>query len=567
MAIEGFDYKKFAELMAEQAEQFAPADLSKKDKEYLVRTMLNFTVLAGEALSNDDSLKLNVEQAEIICQVLSEWTFHKVVDLARSGIKEQHWDSIMQKIAFTLYEVAKQSIQKELPQEQLLQAVEYHVVKAYKESVTELKKKNVITKEIMEKALAQSNIDKLAEESRESNEKIEYTELEEYIPKQSWFDKLKEMFLPHKELKKIEKEFYDVRQEMQDLVNPDKMYERLGVDIISLQVGAGLLSIADPDQDGLLLAKSAALRQRLTDDYGYIIPNVRIMDSSKLEANEYIIAIRDNIVSRGFVYPEKYMVNVNEWNEKLGDIPENAIIGVDPVFQSQAYWVNENIAAENQDKATFTDATDVIIKHLEECVIKHVDKIITDIDVEKYIALVENHNPSQVKYLLEYLSVYDIRKIFVNLIREKVSIKDISFIFMKLCEFVKYSTNVLILSEKLRTALARGICLANVTTDSVLYAVQLSSLKEELLIDSCTDTEMDRMFKLEPNQIQEIVQEIGTALVKAEQNFGKQPVLLVNPKIRYALYYLLVRYIPTIVVLSYTELIPDIKVESFDKIE
>ena len=82
-----------------------------------------------------------------------------------------------------------------------------------------------------------------------------------------------------------------VKQNMQDLVNPNRMYERLGVDILSLQVGSGLLCIADPDQDGQLLAKIAALRQRTTDELGYIIPNIRIMDSSALDANEYMISI------------------------------------------------------------------------------------------------------------------------------------------------------------------------------------------------------------------------------------------------------------------------------------
>lgn len=81
----------------------------------------------------------------------------------------------------------------------------------------------------------------------------------------------------------------NVRQNMQDLVNPNRMYERLGVDTLSLQVGSNLLVIADPDQDGQLLPKIAALRQRITDELGYIIPNIRIMDSSALDANEYMI--------------------------------------------------------------------------------------------------------------------------------------------------------------------------------------------------------------------------------------------------------------------------------------
>lgn len=106
----------------------------------------------------------------------------------------------------------------------------------------------------------------------------------------------------------------NVRQNMQDLVNPNRMYERLGVDILSLQVGSNLLVIADPDQEGQLLAKIAALRQRVTDELGYILPNIRIMDSSALDANEYMILIRGNTVATGYVYPGKFMVIADQWD-------------------------------------------------------------------------------------------------------------------------------------------------------------------------------------------------------------------------------------------------------------
>ena len=123
-----------------------------------------------------------------------------------------------------------------------------------------------------------------------------------------------------------------VRQNMQDLVNPNRMYERLGVDVLSLQVGSGLLIIADPDQEGQLLPKIAALRQRVTDELGFIIPNIRIMDSSALEANEYMISIRGNTVATGSVYPGKNMVIADQWDALGKDVPKDAIVGIDPTY-------------------------------------------------------------------------------------------------------------------------------------------------------------------------------------------------------------------------------------------
>lgn len=166
MAIEGFDYKGFAASMAEQAKDLVPPDLQDQEKEYIVKTLGNFTHLAGEALYNDTSLNLNADQAVFITQIIAEWSFHKSIDLIHSGILPQYWDSIMQKIAFTIFEVAKQAVIRKIPQDQLLQAVEHHVVKVYKQSIEELQKKGVIDEETKSRAENQSNIDQMAQQAQ-----------------------------------------------------------------------------------------------------------------------------------------------------------------------------------------------------------------------------------------------------------------------------------------------------------------------------------------------------------------------------------------------------------------
>lgn len=357
-----------------------------------------------------------------------------------------------------------------------------------------------------------------------------------------------------------------VRQNMQDLVNPNRMYERLGVDVLSLQVGAGLLVIADPDQEGQLLAKIAALRQRTTDELGYIIPNIRIMDSSALESEEYLIAIRGNTVATGLVYPKKYMVIADQWDAVRKTVPENAIIGVDPTYQTQAYWIDPEDAKQNK-AVMAVDATDVIITHLQECVRKHVDDVMTKTDVLKLMELVRSQDPTLVNDLVPaIISTSDLRKIFVNLVREKVSIKDIIFIFERLCDYARFSKEPDILSERLRAALGRPICLSNVMEDKILYALTLSPDWEKILDESCQRTELGTMFLLNPMQVQELIETTANTLMRAHQNVGKQPVILCSPRIRLPLFQLLERHIPTIVIISYSELITDIKVEAVDTI-
>ena len=179
MPIEGFDYKGFATSMAEQAKELVPKELEDREKEYVVKTLGNFTLLAGEALYNDTQLNLTPEQAVFITQIIAEWSFHKSIDLIHSGILPQYWDSIMQKIAFTIFEVAKQAVIRKIPQDQLLQAVEHHVIKVYNSSIEELEKKGVIDENTKNRAESQSNIDAMAKAAQAEQQKQKQAAAEE----------------------------------------------------------------------------------------------------------------------------------------------------------------------------------------------------------------------------------------------------------------------------------------------------------------------------------------------------------------------------------------------------
>ena len=114
--------------------------------------------------------------------------------------------------------------------------------------------------------------------------------------------------------------------------------------------------------------------------------------------------------------------------------------------------------------------------------------------------------------------------------------------------------------------MGRQICLANATEDNILYALTLSSEWEKTLDDSCQRTELGTMFLLNPLQVQELIETTATTLMKTHQQIGRQPVILCSPRVRLPLYQLLERHIPTIVVISYSELITDIRVEAVDTI-
>ena len=240
MAIEGFDYKEFAANMTEQAKQLVPQDLTPENQEYIVNTLSNFTLLAGEALYNDESLKLTAEQAVFITQVIAEWSYHKSIDLIRSGLQKMYWDSIMQKIAFTIFEVAKQAIIREIPQDQLLPAIEHHVQKVYNKCIDDLQSRGMISEKIKENAESQSNIDAMAKQAAEEAAKAKenvYTEADE---------KRKEIQKKREEARKKRREEKEAEQAGSGYISKKQMK------LMSL---AMILRILSPEKVKMLLDK------------------------------------------------------------------------------------------------------------------------------------------------------------------------------------------------------------------------------------------------------------------------------------------------------------------------
>ena len=111
MAIEGFDYKQFAQELATQATGLIPPNFQEFQRNYISKTILNFATMSGESICNDAQANFNADQAMLLIQIIAEWSFHKSIDLIQSGIMPDYWDSIMQKIAFTIFEISKQILQ------------------------------------------------------------------------------------------------------------------------------------------------------------------------------------------------------------------------------------------------------------------------------------------------------------------------------------------------------------------------------------------------------------------------------------------------------------------------
>jgi len=177
--IKTFQYKEFSNDLASQASQVIPSDIKNEDRDFIVKIIARFCTMAGEALVNEQNSKLTAQEASIVTQFIGEWIFHKSVDIIRAKIEPKHREGVLQKIAFTVFEIAKKAIEGKIPQDQLISLVETHVKKCFSKTMEDLKAKGIISEAIEKNALSQSNIDKMAVEQVEKETKEDIAQMDD----------------------------------------------------------------------------------------------------------------------------------------------------------------------------------------------------------------------------------------------------------------------------------------------------------------------------------------------------------------------------------------------------
>lgn len=176
MPIEGFDHKAFAVDLANQAGEIlnkeggtnaAPTSLTEEEKKAIVDIVRKFCLMAGDALSKEDKLNFNAQQASIITQFIGEWTFHKSIDLSNGKIPPQMREPILQVIAANIYNTAKLAMIKKIPDDALINLIEEKVNQVYKDELQKLLKKGVIAQQQFDMAVNSSNLDDMVQKVEE----------------------------------------------------------------------------------------------------------------------------------------------------------------------------------------------------------------------------------------------------------------------------------------------------------------------------------------------------------------------------------------------------------------
>lgn len=170
--IQGFDQKAFAKNLALEASQVVPPNVSEADKKFVIDLVYKFCLLCGDALVKDEKYNLNAEQASMITQFIGEWTFHKSIDLINGGIAVELREGVLQKVAFTVFEIAKQAISRNLPQEQTISVIEVQVKNCFKQAMDDLKNKGKINDAQLQNTMKQSSIDAMSQSQFEQEQNL-----------------------------------------------------------------------------------------------------------------------------------------------------------------------------------------------------------------------------------------------------------------------------------------------------------------------------------------------------------------------------------------------------------
>ena len=369
-------------------------------------------------------------------------------------------------------------------------------------------------------------------------------------------------YLMHKKYKGGVLEGDEVQKdEAQKQTQPEEeeVKDLLSMDVMELKIGFGLIPLVDAAQGGTLLSRIKSIRRQVALEMGFIVPPVRIRDDLQLDSGEYVIQIRGVKAAKSEVYPDRYMV----MNPSGGLESINGIDTKEPAFGLPAKWTDE-FEKEKAEMEGFTivDPATIIATHLTEVIKKNAYDLVgrqetqelLDKLKEKHAKLVDDLTPS-------ILDLSTITRVLQNLLRERVSIRNLQSILEALASYGSSNKDVEYLTEKVRYALRRQITEGLLATDGKLYVFALPQQAEQLIMKSMHQSDEGKEIVLDPAAARKIL----TGLMsKTEEIIAKgiPPVLFVSQPIRFAVHRFIEKYTPMLNVISHTEVSDNVQIES-----
>jgi len=338
-------------------------------------------------------------------------------------------------------------------------------------------------------------------------------------------------------------------------------FEKLiDVDVFSIELGHGLLGLAEKKQGGDLLDRVTGVRKTFAREMGMIVPPIAIRDNLELEPNEYRFLLRNKQVASGQILSNRWLaMNVTNSTVKL-----EGITTVEPVFGINATWIGEEQRRTAEINGyTVVDPASVMITHLSECIRRFSNLILGRQDVQTLIDHLKERNPTLVNELIpDLVNIGIIQRVLQNLLKEGISIKNLGVIMECVADYAPVSKNPDDLSEQVRKRLGTYFVSQFETEPGILKAITLDPRLEQLLATKVQRSQYDVGLMIDPNLAQHVLTELTRRMTDmAEQ--GLTPIVIVSAEVRLAFKRFFEPSLSKLVVLSYQELPPQTEIQNF----
>ena len=337
----------------------------------------------------------------------------------------------------------------------------------------------------------------------------------------------------------------ELKQSLVKEISPGVMYSRIGEEKFTINLSEELLDFVSPDNQNDLLSETVKSRQKLTDELGYVIPRMIFQDDDTLEPYEFSIRVHNLEVYKSTAVPEHIAFFKDDI--KLKRKPSGTIAVEDVITGKEVWWIEANQAEDFW--AEGYNAVEYIARAIEFVSIKYVSELLDYSDINRYVTLVEQRNPFVINNIIpDFISLSELKYILINLIRERISIKDIDYIFEKINDFSDELSKDGLL-DRIRLSLSKHISQRYVTEEATKVVEFSGDTLDEMF--KLTETEDEAIIKVDGKVAENLAKKLEKVAVK--ENL-EEIILVVPMEIRHMTFAIFSEFINNLTVLAHEEL-------------
>ncbi|MDO9127422.1 MAG: flagellar biosynthesis protein FlhA, partial [Parvibaculum sp.] len=337
----------------------------------------------------------------------------------------------------------------------------------------------------------------------------------------------------------------------------------LKMDELRLEIGYALLPLINGKDHQKLTDQIKALRRQIASDMGFVMPSVRILDNVQIDANSYVIRVKEVESGRGDVYVGQLLV----MDPHGGQIQLPGLHTTEPAFGLPATWIDEGLREDASFRGyTVVDPPTVLTTHLTEIIKDNMADLLSYAEVQKLLdelgkehkKLVEDLVPSQI-------TVTGIQRVLQTLLNERISIRDLATIMEGIAEAVGHTQSLTLITEHVRARLARQICAAHADAGNAVPLITLSPRWEQAFAESLIGQGEEKQLAMQPSVLQEFIASMRDRFEDAARA-GEVPVLLTSPGVRPYVRSIVERFRPQTFVMSQNEVHPRVRLRTVGSI-